>query len=73
MDPWREGSWLCGDGGVVPVPSPSLAPSADPIGDAYWDALRQIGGLFRLDDAQYVFQGWDEKAEALQVRTLLLA
>ncbi|KAI0685749.1 hypothetical protein C8T65DRAFT_591917 [Cerioporus squamosus] len=44
-----------------------MAPSVDPIVDAYWDALGQIGGLFRLDDAQYVFQGWDEKAEALQI------
>ncbi|RPD53348.1 hypothetical protein L226DRAFT_342191 [Lentinus tigrinus ALCF2SS1-7] len=67
LGPWNNGLRPPGAEGVNVLPSPNLAPSADPVADGYWDALSQIGGLFRLDDAQFVFQGWDEKAESLQI------
>lgn len=70
-DRWRDGLWPRGDEGVnIPLESPAPALGVDPTADAYWDALSQIGGLFRLDEAQYVFQGWDEKTNALQVSVL---
>ena len=53
---------------TVPPGDPAVV-DMDPDAELYWDALSQIGGLFRLDDTQYVFQDWDERDQSLKVST----
>ncbi|KAI0373712.1 hypothetical protein BV20DRAFT_988743, partial [Pilatotrama ljubarskyi] len=33
----------------------------------YWYALTHVGGIFRLEQAQYVFQEWDTKSASLKL------
>ncbi|KAK7685317.1 hypothetical protein QCA50_011680 [Cerrena zonata] len=33
----------------------------------YWDVLQSTSSVFRVDEYQYVFQDWDQKAEALRI------
>ncbi|KAJ2966991.1 hypothetical protein NUW54_g13643 [Trametes sanguinea] len=44
----------------------SIATRDDAVED-YWYALSHVGGIFRLDSAQYVLQDWDTKAASLML------
>ncbi|KAJ2968282.1 hypothetical protein NUW54_g13262 [Trametes sanguinea] len=45
----------------------SISPPANDAADDYWYALSHVGGVFRLDSAQYVFQDWDVNALSLKL------
>ena len=63
--------------GATTLAGHGLAQAGDPVigirqevVEDYWYALSHIGGIFRLDSAQFVFQDWDIKVESLKVSTI---